>query len=1041
MYNNNNNDNNNNYDDALYSRQVYALSHDAMKKITSTSVLVIGLDGLGIEIVKDIVLSGVKSVTLIDDNLVDFNDLSSQFYLNENQVGKIKRSEGCYQKVCELNHYVSIHLASQNDIKNGGSESFLKQFSVVVTSNQPIQLQLSLNDFCHRNSIHFIAAECRGVFGSIFNDFGDDFTVLDKNGEEPESYLIEFITQEKTGFLVNISEVERINLEDGDFVLFKEIRGLDQLNELKKPLPIKVVGAHSVYIEHDITQYLPNQYFSNGIMYQVKQSKSVSFKPLSKILSDPVSLAKFTDTTSTYSPKQMMLGFHAVHQFNHINGYLPRPHNFEDSKLVLEYAQKLSDGYKFVDPIDTNLITMISFQSRGNLSPMQAIIGGIAGQEILKSVSEKFSPIEQFLFFESVDSLPDNYLNLPEDEFTPHSQSSRYDGQIITIGRKVHETILNLNYFLVGAGAIGCEIIKTFSMMGLGSGPNGQIHLTDMDTIEKSNLSRQFLFRIGDINQLKSETAANAVLQMNPQIKIKSYSSMVGRETESIFNEQFYQSLDGVCNALDNITARLYMDEQCILYHKPLLDSGTLGPKGNTQVVIPNITESYGSSRDPPERSVYLCTLHSFPSNIHHTIQWARDIFEGLFKNVPTNVNSYLSNPDYFKTLETFMDEIKLETLKGIQCALSTDKPLDFNDCLNWARIKFEEYFKHSIERLLESFPTDMILSTGLPFWSGPKRAPTPIIFDSNNQLHMDFIIATAKLHAFIYGIIVNPIDLESIKKVVNHTIIPPFESKRVYKPHDNDDQEHHNVPTGVLNSSFMKPDTRELLDNVYRKLPHRSEFVGYKMNPINFEKDDDNNSHIDFITSVSNLRATIYRIELADKHKTKGIAGNIIPALVTTTSIVAGLSSLELLKLHQNKSIDKFKNNFLNLAIPYFGSSEPIAPIKNKFTNGKEWTLWDKIEIDMGRDITVQEFIDYLKDKYQVEVDMISIEVSLLYAMFFNKETKEKNLKSKVIELFKEKCKTKVISSDKKLFVVDVVCSSIDTGEEMELPSIKYRI
>jgi len=51
----------------------------------------------------------------------------------------------------------------------------------------------------------------------------------------------------------------------------------------------------------------------------------------------------------------------------------------------------------------------------------------------------------------------------------------------------------------VGAGAIGCEILKNFAMMGFGASPNGRVYVTDMDIIEKSNLNRQFLFRSWDI--------------------------------------------------------------------------------------------------------------------------------------------------------------------------------------------------------------------------------------------------------------------------------------------------------------------------------------------------------------------------------------------------------------------------------------------------------------------------------------------------------------------------------------------------------------
>ena len=69
------------------------------------------------------------------------------------------------------------------------------------------------------------------------------------------------------------------------------------------------------------------------------------------------------------------------------------------------------------------------------------------------------------------------------------------------------------------------------------------------------------------------------------------------------------------------VTLGLYMDQRCVYYRKPLLESGTLGTKGNIQVVLPNVTESYGSSQDPPEKTVPICTLHNFPNVIEHTLQ------------------------------------------------------------------------------------------------------------------------------------------------------------------------------------------------------------------------------------------------------------------------------------------------------------------------------------------------------------------------------------------------------------------------------------
>merc|ERR1712166_492927 len=138
-------------------------------------------------------------------------------------------------------------------------------------------------------------------------------------------------------------------------------------------------------------------------------------------------------------------------------------------------------------------------------------------------------------------------------------------------------------------------------------------------------------------------------------------------------------------------------------------------------------------------------------------------------------------------------------------------------------------------------------------------------------------------------------------------------------------------------------------------QLPAVSKFAGYRMCPLEFEKDDDSNFHMDFVTATSNLRARNYRVKEMDLHNTKRIAGKIIPAIATTTALVAGLISLELYKVLQGCPLEAYRNAFLNLAVPLFALSEPVAPDTFSFRD-EEWSIWDNV--DLVSPLTLKQFM-----------------------------------------------------------------------------------
>lgn len=269
-------------------------------------------------------------------------------------------------------------------------------------------------------------------------------------------------------------------------------------------------------------------------------------------------------------------------------------------------------------------------------------------------------------------------------------QNCRYDDQICVFGHKLQKKLEDAEVFLVGSGALGCEFLKNLALMGVCCSPKGKLTITDDDVIEKSNLSRQFLFRDWNIGQAKSTVAASAAASINPSLHIEALQNRACPETEDVFNDTFWCRLDVVINALDNVQARHYIDSRCVYFQKPLLESGTLGAKCNTQMVIPHLTENYGASRDPPEKQAPMCTVHSFPHNIDHCLTWARSEFEGLLEKTPNEVNTFLSNPSEYASAMRNAGDAQARDLveRVLECLVEKERCETFEDCVTWARLK-----------------------------------------------------------------------------------------------------------------------------------------------------------------------------------------------------------------------------------------------------------------------------------------------------------------------------------------------------------------
>ena len=1025
-------------DTNLYSRQIGTFGMETMGKLIKMKILIVGLRGLGVETAKNIILAGPNEVQLYDPEIAKINDLGGNFYLKEEDVGKKRRDEACVEKLSELNPYVHVSVMKGDDIVAN-----LKKFNVIVITEVMDKNKLiEINEICRKNKIAFIYTAILGLSGFVFDDFGPEHYIRDENGEECKTYLARIISND--GFVTIDDSIGggKLDLGDGDFVTFREVGGMTQLND-GKPREIKFISANSFKVlNEDFSKY--PEYTNGGIIEQVKIPKKKNYKSLKERLEnfyddvpiDPIDLAKFGRN------ELLFITFLAIHDFYIKNKSLPDYNNKAQAEEVVKQTKSLYDAYKKenknwfqgVQEWDEKIPFNVASWAKSEISPVCAFLGGVVAQEIVKYTG-KYTPINQWLLFDFFETV----ANLG-DKVTRTLKGTRYDDQIAIYGDEIQNKIEESNIFMVGAGALGCEFLKNFALMGLATKNGKEVVVTDNDNIETSNLNRQFLFRKDNVGHSKSKCACAVIKKMNKDFNCKDYQSRVGQENEHIFNESFWNKQNYIINAVDNIQARKYIDNQCTTFGKCLIDSGTLGTKAHVQMVVPHVTSCYNDSQDPPEQGVPMCTMHNFPAMIEHCIEWGRDHFNEYFTDVINDAKNLIENKEkYFADLKkegnTTLQLTKLKFIKE-HVVLAAEQNID--KVIEFAVMQYTENFVYRIKQLLFNFPEDYKNNDGSLFWSGSKRVPHPIPYDANDELCFLFVKNYATILARALSIKGDLSD-KHIKEVSSKVKIPEFQPKTV-KIKVKDDEPDQKEPSNdqELEEHELTNLMKEL--SIYDKKKADPE----KMHPEEFEKDDDSNGHIDFIHACSNLRAKNYRIKECDRQKTKMIAGKIIPAIATTTAAITGIVSLQLYTLYQTNKIDYLRNCYLNLGINSILMSEPQEVIKMKdkdydpilLTAVKaippNWTVWDKIVVKGP--MTCQQLIDFVQEKYNVEVSIITAGNVSIIQTFLPKN--KPRLQQKIEDIYNENSKIK-LGDDVKYLTLDV---SGDIGEAAALmPAFKY--
>ncbi|KAL8931100.1 MAG: hypothetical protein Q9208_000203 [Pyrenodesmia sp. 3 TL-2023] len=261
------------------------------------------------------------------------------------------------------------------------------------------------------------------------------------------------------------------------------------------------------------------------------------------------------------------------------------------------------------------------------------------------------------------------------------TQRERFHRQSLGV---LYGKIKQSRVLMVGAGGIGCELLKNLVLTGF-----GEIHIVDLDTIDLSNLNRQFLFRHEHIKKPKALVAKESAGRFNPQVKLEAHHANI---KDPQFNIDWFSSFNLVFNALDNLDARRHVNKMCLAADVPLIESGTTGFNGQVQVIAKGKSECYDCNTKETPKSFPVCTIRSTPSQPIHCIVWAKSyLFTEIFGTSEDEVPEFDHSQDSENAAEIDNLRKEAQALNQIRQSMGSD---------DFPRKIFEKVFTDDINRL-----------------------------------------------------------------------------------------------------------------------------------------------------------------------------------------------------------------------------------------------------------------------------------------------------------------------------------------------------
>ncbi|MCJ1288086.1 E1 ubiquitin-activating protein uba2 [Xylographa opegraphella] len=342
----------------------------------------------------------------------------------------------------------------------------------------------------------------------------------------------------------------------------------------------------------------------------------------------------------------------------------------------------------------------------------------------------------------------------------------------------LYGTIKQSRVLMIGAGGIGCELLKNLLLTGF-----GEVHIVDLDTIDLSNLNRQFLFRHEHIKKPKALIAKESAAKFNPVVKLEAYHANI---KDTRFNVDWFQTFDLVFNALDNLDARRYVNKMCLAADVPLIESGTTGFNGQVQIIKKvlragrNKNPHTKTARENPNAMTVMRKKYQRASpEIFGT---SEDQTEALDHSEDTenakeienlrreskmlhDIRTSMGSPNFAKQVfaKVFTDDIdRLRSMDDMWKSRKAPEPLHYDliakeaesidpsvsrrDQTPWTLVENFVVFSDSLRRLSDRM-------TQVRSSSADKIAASILTFDKDDEDTLDFVTATANLRSIIFGI------------------------------------------------------------------------------------------------------------------------------------------------------------------------------------------------------------------------------------------------------------------------------------------------